>query len=40
MCENAKKSFGKCEYRAQEWMVNMPLYNIGNLNRYLESNVV
>lgn len=28
------------DFREQEWMVNMPLYNIGNLNRYLESNVV
>jgi len=27
------------DFREQEWMVNMPLYNIGNLNRYLESNV-
>ena len=25
------------DFREQEWMVNMPLYNIGNLNRYLES---
>ncbi len=24
------------DFRDQEWMVNMPLYNIGNLNRYLE----
>ena len=24
------------DFREQEWMVNMPLYNIGNLNRYLE----
>ncbi len=25
------------DFREQEWMVNMPLYNIGNLNRYLEN---
>lgn len=25
------------DFREPEWMVNMPLYNIGNLKRYLES---
>ena len=24
------------DYRKQDWMVNFPLYNIGNLNKYLE----
>lgn len=23
-------------FREQEWLVNFPLYNVGNLNRYLE----
>ena len=27
------------DFREQEWMVNMPLYNIGNLNRYLEKKI-
>lgn len=25
------------DFREQEWMVNFPLYNIGNLNKYLEN---
>lgn len=25
------------DYREQDWMVNFPLYNIGNLNKYLEN---
>ena len=25
------------DFRKQDWMVNFPLYNIGNLNRYLET---
>lgn len=25
------------DYRKEEWMINFPLYNIGNLNRYLET---
>jgi len=26
------------DYRAQDWMVNIPLYYIGNLNKYLENS--
>lgn len=27
-------------FREQDWVTNFPLYNIGNLNRYLRENII